>query len=223
VQIGHARLREHPLRPNPSPSPSDRARARPRSAPARSVPTARQRPGLARLRVGPPPSGPLPLFDRAAGSSPAPTADRRGRRAQTPSRLAGTQSTPLARTLKGRAFTAASTAACLIPSGANHIRFPIASMSILEPLVFDELYAAANTRTVQLLRMRYAEALIDAHGSAQEGCCTNACRPAARPRDPAAPPAGCGHEKPRAAIRSVKSASAVVSVARRDWATNSVA
>src|SRR5262249_9678636 len=38
-------------------------------------------------------------------------------RAQTPSRPAGTQSMPLARTPKGRAFTAASTPAGLLPSG----------------------------------------------------------------------------------------------------------
>jgi hypothetical protein len=38
-------------------------------------------------------------------------------RAQTPSRPAGTQSMPLARMPKGRAFTAGSTAAGLIRSG----------------------------------------------------------------------------------------------------------
>jgi hypothetical protein len=45
------------------------------------------------------------------------------------------KSTALARTPDGRTFTAASTAACLIRLGANHPS-PMASMSILKPLVF---------------------------------------------------------------------------------------
>src|SRR5262245_59636827 len=71
--------------------------------------------------------GPNPRSTRSVVSFPCSTAPQalpspRPRitaadRAQTPSRPAGTQSMPLARTPKGRAFTAASTPAGLIPRG----------------------------------------------------------------------------------------------------------
>jgi hypothetical protein len=78
-------------------------------------------------------------------SSPAPTADHRGRRAQTPSRPASTRSLPLARTPEGRAFTAASTAACSRRSGEpSPNKSNARPLSIFKPMVFGRFYAAAN-------------------------------------------------------------------------------
>src|SRR5262249_44360917 len=78
-------------------------------------------------------------------------------RAQTPSRPAGTQSMPLARTPKGRAFTAASTPAGLIPRGEppDPTQCPFSNrwfLTSLSPLLTDLARSSSEGETVYGVR-----------------------------------------------------------------------